>query len=135
MLLGALRELTAPNIRLFTAYRSENLRPDLVAGLSVAAVQIPTAIAYAQLAGFPPTVDLYAAILPSVGYAFFGSSRKLMMGAGCRDLRDAGMRLQKRHFEDPIGSKRPQVTGSILPKRVVAFPTVFASERLTSQAE
>jgi MFS superfamily sulfate permease-like transporter len=76
----ALRELTAPNIRLFTAYRSENLRPDLVAGLSVAAVQIPTAIAYAQLAGFPPIVGLYASILPSVVYALFGSSRQLMMG-------------------------------------------------------
>ena len=43
-------------MRLFTAYRRENLRPDLVAGISVAAVQIPTAIAYAQLAGFPPLI-------------------------------------------------------------------------------
>jgi MFS superfamily sulfate permease-like transporter len=80
MLIRTLRELAAPNIRLFTAYRSENLRPDLVAGLSVAAVQIPTAIAYAQLAGFPPIVGLYASILPSVVYALFGSSRQLMMG-------------------------------------------------------
>ena len=80
MLLGTLRELAAPNIRLFTGYRPENLRPDLVAGLSVAAVQIPTAIAYAQLAGFPPIVGLYASILPSVVYALFGSSRQLMMG-------------------------------------------------------
>ena len=88
MLIRTLRELAAPNIRLFTAYRSENLRPDLVAGLSVAAVQIPTAIAYAQLAGFPPIVGLYASILPSVVYALFGSSRQLMMGPRCRDLRD-----------------------------------------------
>ncbi len=80
MLIRTLRELAAPNIRLFTAYRSENLRPDLVAGLSVAAVQIPTAIAYAQLAGFPPIVGLYASILPSIVYALFGSSRQLMMG-------------------------------------------------------
>src|SRR5262245_24394321 len=80
MLIRALQELAAPNIRLFTAYRSENLRPDLVAGLSVAAVQIPTGIAYAQLAGFPPIVGLYASILPSVVYALFGSSRQLMTG-------------------------------------------------------
>ena len=80
MLIRTLRELAAPNILLFTAYRSENLRPDLVAGLSVAAVQIPTAIAYAQLAGFPPIVGLYASLLPSVVYALFGSSRQLMMG-------------------------------------------------------
>jgi len=80
MSLHTLRKLTAPNIRLFTAYPWENLRPDLVAGISVAAVQIPTAIAYAQLAGFPPIVGLYASILPSVVYALFGSSRQLMMG-------------------------------------------------------
>ena len=49
----ALRELTAPNIRLFMAYRPENLRPDLVAALSVAAVQTPTAIAYTTR-GIPP---------------------------------------------------------------------------------
>jgi high affinity sulfate transporter 1 len=80
MLGRTLRELAAPNFRLFTAYRRENLRPDLVAGISVAAVQIPTAIAYAQLAGFPPLIGLYASILPSVVYALFGSSRQLMVG-------------------------------------------------------
>jgi hypothetical protein len=80
MLGHTLREVAAPNVRLFTAYRWENLRPDFVAGISVAAVQIPTAIAYAQLAGFPPLVGLYASILPSVVYALFGSSRQLMVG-------------------------------------------------------
>ena len=50
-------------------YRLEWLRYDLAAGLSVAAVAIPVAIAYAQLAGFPPVVGLYASILPLVVYA------------------------------------------------------------------
>ena len=35
-------------------YRPEWLSRDLIAGLSVTAVQIPTGIAYANLAGFPP---------------------------------------------------------------------------------
>jgi MFS superfamily sulfate permease-like transporter len=87
MLIRTLRELAVPNIRLVTAYRSKNLRPDLVAGLSVAAVQIPTAIAYAQLAGFPPIVGLYASILPSVIYALFGSSRQLMIGPDAASVR------------------------------------------------
>ena len=52
---------------------------DLVAGLSVAAVAVPTAIAYAQLAGVPPANGLYASILPLVTYAFFGSSRQLII--------------------------------------------------------
>jgi high affinity sulfate transporter 1 len=52
---------------------------DLVAGLSVAAVAIPTAIAYAQLAGVPAAHGLYASILPLVAYAFFGTSRQLII--------------------------------------------------------
>ncbi|PXZ86889.1 SulP family inorganic anion transporter, partial [Pseudomonas aeruginosa] len=47
---------------------------------SVAAIQIPTAIAYAQIAGFPPQVGLYACILPMLIYALIGSSRQLMVG-------------------------------------------------------
>ncbi len=54
-------------------------RMDLVAGLSVAAVAVPTAIAYAQLAGVPPANGLYASILPLVTYAFFGTSRQLIV--------------------------------------------------------
>jgi high affinity sulfate transporter 1 len=54
-------------------------RMDLVAGLSVAAVAVPTAIAYAQLAGVPPANGLYASILPLVVYAFLGSSRQLIV--------------------------------------------------------
>ncbi|WP_162983769.1 SulP family inorganic anion transporter, partial [Pseudomonas aeruginosa] len=42
--------------------------------------QIPTAIAYAQIAGFPPQVGLYACILPMLIYALIGSSRQLMVG-------------------------------------------------------
>jgi MFS superfamily sulfate permease-like transporter len=87
MLIRTLRKLAVPNIRLVTAYRSKNLRPDLVAGLSVAAVQIPTAIAYAPLAGFPPIVGLYASILLSVIYALFGSSRQLMIGPEAASVR------------------------------------------------
>ena len=60
-------------------YRREWLRDDVAAGLSVAAVALPTAIAYAQLAGFPPVVGLYASILPLVAYAVFGTSRQLIV--------------------------------------------------------
>ncbi len=39
-------------------YRVEWLRNDVPAGLSVAAVALPVAIAYAQLAGFPPHYEI-----------------------------------------------------------------------------
>jgi high affinity sulfate transporter 1 len=56
------------------------LRHDATAGLSVAAVALPVGVAYAELTGFEPVVGLYASILPLAGYAFFGTSRQLIVG-------------------------------------------------------
>lgn len=58
---------------------SADFRHDLVAGLSVASVALPVAVAYAELAGFNPVVGLYSCILPLVVYALFGTSRQLMV--------------------------------------------------------
>ncbi|MBG7035369.1 SulP family inorganic anion transporter [Pseudomonas aeruginosa] len=69
-----------PGLDSLLHYRRAWFRPDVQAGLSVAAIQIPTAIAYAQIAGFPPQVGLYACILPMLSYALIGSSRQLMVG-------------------------------------------------------
>ena len=59
------------------SYRKEWLRPDLIAGLTTAAVIIPTAMAYATIAGLPVQVGLYTAFLPLVIYALLGTSRAL----------------------------------------------------------
>lgn len=69
-----------PLLRDLRHYRKAWLSRDVIAGLSVVAVQIPTAIAYATLAGFPPEVGLYASMLPVLVYALFGSSRQLVIG-------------------------------------------------------
>jgi high affinity sulfate transporter 1 len=69
----------APGLRNLLGYRREWLRHDAVAGVSVAAVALPTAIAYAELIGFEPVVGLYAAILPLLVYAIFGTSRHLIV--------------------------------------------------------
>lgn len=69
-----------PLLRDLRHYRKDWLPRDVIAGLSVAAVQVPTAIAYANLAGFPPEVGLYASMLPVLVYALFGSSRQLVIG-------------------------------------------------------
>lgn len=55
-------------------------RGDLIAGISVALVLIPQALAYAELAGLPAYYGLYAAALPPVAAAFFASSRYLQTG-------------------------------------------------------
>jgi len=69
-----------PGLNSLLHYRRDWLTRDVQAGLSVAAVQIPTAIAYAQMIGFPAQVGLYACILPMLIYALAGSSRQLMVG-------------------------------------------------------
>jgi high affinity sulfate transporter 1 len=70
----------APGLPALLNYRfAEDFRHDLVAGLSVAAVALPVAVAYAELAGFDPVIGLYASILPLVAYAIFGTSRQLMV--------------------------------------------------------
>jgi high affinity sulfate transporter 1 len=58
---------------------AEDFRHDLLAGVSVATVALPVAIAYAQLAGFDPVVGLYSSILPLVAYAIFGTSRQMIV--------------------------------------------------------
>jgi high affinity sulfate transporter 1 len=61
----------------FLGYRKDWLRPDLIAGLTTAAVIIPKAMAYATIAGLPVQVGLYTAFLPMVIYAVLGTSRPL----------------------------------------------------------
>jgi SulP family sulfate permease len=61
-------------------YRREWLRGDLVAGLTVWAVLVPEALAYATIAGVSPVVGLYAAPGALLLYAAFGSSRHLVVG-------------------------------------------------------
>ncbi len=56
------------------------LSADLIAGVTVALVVIPQAMAYAQLAGLPPQMGLYAAFLVPIIAAIFGSSRQLQNG-------------------------------------------------------
>ena len=68
----------APGLAQLLHYRREWLGHDLAAGASVAAVALPTAIAYAEIIGLRPVVGLYAAIPPLVAYAIFGTSRLLI---------------------------------------------------------
>ncbi len=56
-------------------YQRDWWRPDVLAGLTAAAVVIPKAMAYATIAGLPLQVGLYTCFIPMLIYAFFGSSR------------------------------------------------------------
>jgi MFS superfamily sulfate permease-like transporter len=69
-----------PARRTPTRYGGALLRRDLVAGLTVAAVAVPQALAYALLAGVSPEVGLYTAIVMTALGSLFGSSAYLING-------------------------------------------------------
>ena len=66
-------------------YQKSQLRGDVVAGITVATVLIPQGIAYALIAGLPPIYGLYAALIPQLIYAIFGSSRQVAIGPVAMD--------------------------------------------------
>jgi len=61
-------------------YKIDNLKSDILAGLTVALVLIPQSLAYAELAGLPPYYGLYASFLPPLVAALLGSSHQLATG-------------------------------------------------------
>ncbi len=69
-----------PLFRSLAGYDRSWFRGDLIAGLTVWAVLIPEALAYASIAGVSPVVGLYAAPPALILYAAFGSSRHLVVG-------------------------------------------------------
>lgn len=72
--------MTVPVFSSLRGYQRPWLTADLVAGLTVWAVLVPEALAYATIAGVSPVVGLYAAVPALVLYAALGSSRHLVVG-------------------------------------------------------
>jgi sulfate permease, SulP family len=61
-------------------YSAEELRRDLLAAFTVAAISLPQAMAYALLAGVDPRYGLYSAIVVTAVASIFGSSSHLING-------------------------------------------------------
>ena len=91
---------TIPVAGELSTYRVPSARRDLLAGVTVAALAIPSAMAYAEVAGLSPLNGLYALLLPTVAYVLLGSSRQLIVG--------------------PEGSVSTLVAAAILPLAVAA---------------
>ncbi len=71
--------LTRP-AQIIRGYPRSALRPDLIAGLTVAVILLPQSIAYALIAGLPPQMGLYTAIIAALVGALWGSSNQLQTG-------------------------------------------------------
>lgn len=77
---GVAREPAEVGWRRLRDYRRSWLGGDVVAGLTVAAMLVPQSMAYAELAGAPPSTGLYAVVLAPIAYALLGTSRHLGTG-------------------------------------------------------
>ena len=74
------RSKRVPGLALLRHYKRSWIRPDLAAGLILAAILVPQGMAYAELAGLPAVTGLYTTVACLVGYAFMGPSRILVLG-------------------------------------------------------
>ena len=73
--------MTIPLMRWRDDWRQPGaVRADLMAGLTGAIVVLPQGVAFATLAGMPPQYGLYAAMVPCIVAAVFGSSRLMVTG-------------------------------------------------------
>lgn len=64
-----------------SGYQRSWAAPDLIAGLTLAAVAIPECMGYTKIAGTPVITGLYTLLLPILAFALLGSSRHLVVGA------------------------------------------------------
>ena len=69
-----------PGLRAIRTYDRAWLPTDALAGLTVWALLVPQALAYAQLGGFDAVVGLYASIGALLGYALMGGVREMSVG-------------------------------------------------------
>lgn len=61
--------------------KREKVTNDVIAGVTLAAMNIPQALGYARIAGMPVVTGLYSLLLPLVAFAALGSSRYLVVAA------------------------------------------------------
>ncbi len=61
-------------------YQKSWLKADIIAGLTIWAVMVPEAMAYAGIAGVPPLMGLYTVPIPLFLYAVLGTSRTMVIG-------------------------------------------------------
>ena len=85
-------------------YHRDWLKPDVIAGLTAAAVVIPKALAYATVAGLPVQVGLYTAFLPMLIYALLGTSRVLSVSTTATIAILAGAALSRAATQADAGA-------------------------------
>jgi high affinity sulfate transporter 1 len=105
--------LNLPVFSSLSGYQPSWIRYDVAAGLAVAAVGLPSAIAYPAIAGLPPETGIYASIVPLVAYAFFGPSRKLIVGPDAAIMTILAAAIVAVMASAPVGVDRTTVAAML----------------------
>ncbi len=116
-----------PGLAQFRGYRRAWLRPDVVAGVTVAAYLVPQVMAYATVAGLPPVVGLWACLGPLVVYVLLGTSRQLSVGPESTTALLTAVTLAPLAMGDP---RRYAALAAVLALLVGAICLVAAVARL-----
>lgn len=93
-----------PMLRGLAGFNLGWLRSDIPAGVSIAAVGLPSAIAYPAIAGLPPETGIYASIVAPIAYAIFGPSRLLIVGPDAASMSVLAAAIGAIIAADPTGS-------------------------------
>ena len=93
-----------PIVDVMRELTSDDIKSDIVAGLTVAVMVVPQGMAYAALASLTPEIGLYSCIIPILTYAILGTSRQLAVGpvAMVALLTAAGLSPLQDPAEDPV---------------------------------
>ena len=106
-------------LQVLRSYDRKDLGPDVLAGLVICLVLIPSALAYAELAGSGPVAGIYAALAATVAYFLFASSRHMNVGPDGAVALLAGVAIMPLSGGDPaksliVGAWLAVFTGIIL---------------------
>jgi high affinity sulfate transporter 1 len=72
---------TAPLLKGLLPLSGEQVVPDILAGVTLAALALPEVLGYTKIAGTPVITGIYTMLLPMLLYGLFGASRHLVVGA------------------------------------------------------
>jgi len=84
-------------------FARQNVVPDILAGLTLAAIGIPEVMGYTKIIGTPVVTGLYTLLIPALIFALLGSSRRLVVGADSATAAIVGSALMAMAL--PTGSE------------------------------
>jgi high affinity sulfate transporter 1 len=107
-------ETKPPMIALFEGLRpfdKARLGPDIIAGITLAALALPEVLGYTKIAGTPVITGIYTMLAPMILYAIFGGSRHLVVGADSATAAILAASLTAMNFapESPAWMAQAQV--------------------------